>query len=105
MQPGAGAGALAVRLHDGVPTAYAADEATQPGEEDLLQVVYDCGPVQACPLLCMLLGAPHSDCCSLVHDLSRTASGLDDAVRPRPQLRLQECWVSCAASAGQAPAL
>ena len=43
-------------VQDGVPTAFPADQAPQNGHQDLLEVVYDCGPVKARPAcVCLLL--------------------------------------------------
>ena len=40
------AGALAVKRVDGVPTIFPAEGGHVPDEENLLQTLYDCGPVQ-----------------------------------------------------------
>lgn len=36
---------LAVKLVDGIPTAFPADSGEVSPQEDLLQTVYDCGPI------------------------------------------------------------
>jgi hypothetical protein len=39
------AGVLAVKAVNGIPTAFPADSGEVSPEEDMLQTVYDCGPV------------------------------------------------------------
>lgn len=42
----AAAGVLAVKVVNGIPTVFPADTGEVAPEEDMLQVVYDCGPVE-----------------------------------------------------------
>lgn len=44
------AGALAVKRVNGVPTVFPAEGGHVAEEENLLETVYDCGPVKVCHL-------------------------------------------------------
>lgn len=45
-----GAGALAVKRVNGVPTVFPAEGGHVAEEENLLETVYNCGPVKVCRL-------------------------------------------------------